>query len=250
MDYTFRLSKGPEFFNELANHPRIHKAIAQYGQGVIDLAPVWDRCMGFEWPEGGFFLVQLDDDGLYEAHTLFRKGGRRVREYSAQVSHFLFTRTDCTLITTRVPETLPLATRLALDSGFTYDYRLKSLWRIGESELCDMDHLSMDCSRWIASSKDMQDAGEMFHDRLVSAGVEKDHCDDPIHDRFAGYLVTCSTSGHFWKGAYFYNRWAASAGYRNLIPSSDGRAVTFDGVRIQLNADGSDYEVQRCQPEQ
>ena len=92
------------FLNEVANHPEVRLWLG--GEGVLDLTPLvaHPANVALVTEYGGWLCIKLDD-GLYEAHSMFLPEGRSASLVSDMQAGFryLFTRTDCLEVCTKVP---------------------------------------------------------------------------------------------------------------------------------------------------
>ena len=99
----------PARFNEIANDPAVRPWLG-FGRSEIDLGDVVRDPRNFCFltdTETGCYIMHRLADGLYEAHTLSYPGRgcavamARLRDL---VLDFMFARTDCVEITTKVPD--------------------------------------------------------------------------------------------------------------------------------------------------
>ena len=184
-----KLSVSPEFFEYIANHPRVHPRIAQHGHGPVVYGSIWQHCIGFEFDDGGWLLRRLGPH-LFEVHTLFLPKARNTREKAAEALRFMFTHTDAEELVTQVPDDLPHALALAKAMGLVERFHRDGVWE-RESGPIGLHYLSLPIQDWILSAEfPNEDA-------------------DPIRKQFFGFAMQCTAAGMREKGIYIYNRWAA-----------------------------------------
>lgn len=244
MKYTFEIARTPERFNALANSPKIRPYVVEQGVGDFDVTPIWGpHCVGLLWPEGGFLFQKLDDCGLWEVHTLF-EDSRHASQQVQEAAHFIFVR-FCDKLTTRVPASNRRARTFAQATGMRDDFTVKQLWH-GPEGLEDLHILTWRTEEWIAACADLEFAGHDVHEALEQSGFHTNHGEDPVHERYVGYVAECYRAGVPNRGIYYYNRWAISCGYEP-IRFIDKTSAAFGNVKIAITPDG--YEVSPCQSE-
>lgn len=111
-----KVAQTPDFLESVANHPRVLPAITCKGKTSIDLAPVWDDCIGLEFERGGF-VFHRQDAGVYEVHTVFLPRTRDVDACAVEALAYMFAN-GATLILTQVAKDLPHVKRFAERHGF------------------------------------------------------------------------------------------------------------------------------------
>jgi len=236
-----KIARTPAFLESIANDPRVFPSVSCAGMGRIDLAPVWERCVGLEFDTGGWLFYQLAPM-YYEVHTLFLPRSRGVREAAAAAAHYMFTGTDCTELVTKVPDDLPHALSLARSMGFTDRFRRAAAWP-RQAGAVGVTYLGLALDDWarVGGRDYLAERGAWLHDAL---GDEKTHDDDPVHDVYVGLGVACAEAGQAEKGLWLYNRWAALAGYRPL--EMHGGLVRFDGVALRVTDGNVTLENEPC----
>lgn len=180
--------------------------VSEDGQQLVTAAPWVEDERNYFWKCGqGAFVCTYIDHVTYEIHTLFRPR-QGASSYGRQMIFNMFTQTACEELLTKCPENNVLAARLAERCGFRYQYSGK-LWHAA-GLTCPMRHYSQRIEDWILTEPRLIEYGQRFHDRLVELGVEVDHDEDLIHDRYVGASVAMTNGGQFIKGVTYYNRWA------------------------------------------
>lgn len=235
---SIRRTFDPAFLNSVANIPAVHDAIAAVG--VVDLSAVAGNTSNIclETSFGGFVLT-LHEPGIYEVHSLFEPGhGTHPVKAMRAAMEWMFTRTDCALILSKIPEANAAAKGFALAGG------LRSMFRRNDALLGPCDFVELDVMRWAMACEALEAHGERFHDFLKTAKAatgsalpEHDH--DAAHERAVGAALLMIERGQAAKGITFYNRWARFAGYAELSLISLS-PVTVDAVDavVGLGADG------------
>ncbi len=223
-----RFSSSPEFLNRMANHPDIFSRVAMAGQSHIDLSEAWSQFIGIECESGGFLFHKINEH-LYECHTLFLPGNG-VLSCAKEALHMMFCGTyDCERIVTRVPVSNRAANILARRAGLKHSYQIP-LGFNGLSGREDCDHFGLTLWDWIISNELLRIVGHDFHERLSEAIGELSHPDDPIHDKFVGYAMSCLLMNNGARGVEVYNSWAAVSGYQPVAYNNG--VTTFDNVSI------------------
>ena len=174
--------------------------------------------------------------GLYHVHTMAMptaRGAPMVR-LTRDALAFMFLNTDCHEITTMVPDDNPAAAWLATKNGFKEVYRREGI-HLSHGKMIGLSYRSLRLEDYVARSKTLEALGELFHGRLVAAGVEINHDDDPIHDRWVGAALGMVLAGNAAKAVGSYNRWASVAQYQpvNLV-SVTPILVDFGTAYVQI----------------
>lgn len=205
----------PAFLNEVANNPAVRPSLA--GSGMIDLGPVVADANNFalQCDHGGFVLT-LTEPGRYEVHSLFLpdSGGVPIAAMRA-AQEWMFTRTDCQAITSKVPASNRAAKGFALAGG------LKTIFRREDAALGPCEYVELDVMRWTMGCAALEEVGEAFHTALVEAKAKAGsalpvHDHDEAHERAVGAAFLMIRRGQPLKGVAFYNRWARLAGYADI----------------------------------
>lgn len=231
----FRISESPEFFNRIANDSRVFPWVSQDGAPPIDLTGAWPTCIGLEFGDEGGWLVQRVGLLDYEVHTLFVPGENKARIHLRDALTFMFCNTACERLVTKIPSDLRAASKLADIAGFSEIFNRENAWlRHGHRLTVSYRELTVD--RWIVGDEALRKAGSDFHAKLVAFGHDVGHAEDPIHDAYVGYAVTCSLAGLEPKGVDVYNRWASFAGYMPI--ELENNSVTFEGIVVRAGLKG------------
>lgn len=211
-DVSVRRTLDPTFLNEVINHPEVRPGV--HGDGHIDVGRLTcdPRNFALQSAYGGFLLT-LQTPGIYEVHSQFLPGhGAHPAKAMASAMEYMFTRTDCEKIVSRVPASNRPAKGLAQIGG------LRTIFQRDDEQLGACEYVEIDLMDWAMRTKSLEAHGMRFHDFLEDArkavGASwPDHPQDPAHERAVGATLLMFERGQPIKGATFYNRWARLAGY-------------------------------------
>jgi hypothetical protein len=231
------------FVNGVLNHPEVRPWIADAGDGEIDLSDHLARSnvLALRGEHGLFMLYKLDV-GLYEVHTAILPSGRGewARKFGAEGTWFMFTRTDCIEILTRVPVPHAPARRLTLDMGFRHQFTTLPESRF-MAEPAAIDVFSLSIQDWARVVPGIEEEGRAFHEwlnRQVREG--QPHSDDPAHNRTVGIALSMIRAGMIGKGIVWYNRWAAMARHPMIaLIETDPVRIRFDAGILTMADDGA-----------
>lgn len=238
------------FLNTVANDPSVRPLLG--ATGLIDLSAdvANTNNVVLVWTEGGFF-AQKFEVGLYECHTLFLPGGRgeKALAYAVEALRYMFTRTDCLEIVTRVPSKNKAADLFARSMGFVRKFVRKAAWPTDDG-FDDVTYYGLTLDVWAMRDDDTRADGEWFHRRLESAKLSSGsalevHPDDEAHDRAAGAAVQMIKTGNPQKAVWFYNRWARLAGYQMVTLVSMSPTIIDIGDAV-IEAKGTEMEILLC----
>lgn len=227
------------FLNSVANHEAVRPYLE--GGGPLDLSGIARSADNFllQTERGGFVLVR-HEPGRFEVHSLFLpdSGTAPIRAMIA-AQEWMFTRTECEAITSKVPDSNARARGFAIAGGLTERFRSKvaSFVELGAFE-------------WALRTKQCRAEGERFHEFLEAAkakagSVLAAHDDDPVHDSIVGAASMMMQRGQAPKGVQFYNRWARQAGYApiHLVQCAP---VVVDVVDAVLGLENQEMRVLLC----
>lgn len=224
-----------ERINEIINHPEVRPWIAS-GEAYIDLKNQVANKNNFllVGEFGATFFINLQS-GVYELHTQVLPKGRGLGtlDLVKKAFHWMFTRTDCYEILTRVPENNRAAKALAIKSGIGYEFTRTHGYRLND-RLMSVDIFGMRIQDWVLKAKGLVEIGERFHARLHEEGARLGikmiyHEDDPNHNRYVGAICEMVLNGQIIKAMLFYNRWA-------LISRHDPiKIISLDPVIFEMD---------------
>lgn len=241
---TLSRSFDSAWFNQLLNHPSVHCWVAGDLENLDATALIGDERNILLRADKGGFLFHFHEPGTYEVHTQFLPEGRGVLELAKQAAHYLFTKTDCVEILTRVPVGHAAAKKLTLAMGFTKLFT-GSKWKL-HGETVPVEFYRLGIEEWIANAEGLVERGEWFHKELERLGAEAEHEDDVVHDRYVGAAVEMILNGQVGKGVAYYNRWAKFYGY-DLIACVSRDPLIIDIRTARLKVANDSFEVMQCQ---
>jgi RimJ/RimL family protein N-acetyltransferase len=241
------------FLNAVANHPEVRPWIG--GEGELDLSAIAGNPINVALihPHGGWVFVR-HEPGTYEVHTLCRAAGRGKGQLTAwrEAARWMFTRTDAREIVTRIPDDNPGAGAAAALCGFRQRFRREKAFRsIVAGRLVDVSYQALTIDDWAGRDPTCLDAGMAFHDRLEAAKARAasalpDHPGDLAHDRAAGAACLMIAATNVRKGVWFYNRWAALAGYPPIAILSLEPVVIDLGAGVIAGVTHETMEILSC----
>jgi hypothetical protein len=237
-------SKDAKLINSMLNHPEVRPWIADAAEGVLDVtaqinSPVNTFLMG---EFGGVMLVKVLA-GTYECHTFALPEGRGVWALGLVMAaqRWMFTKTDCVEILTRIPETHRPALGLAIKAGMTKEFTRHDGVKIND-KLLSVDVYKVTLSDWAKRSADAEATGAVFHawlnEQAEKAGFRNPHEDDPNLNRYAGACLEMIKGGQALKGVMFYNRWAWISRHATIkLSSVSPIVVDMDIGQVRLIGD-------------
>ncbi len=206
--------------NEIANSPEVYRWVHGRIEGALDLTPVLadQRNHVLVGKHGAMIFVPIAPS-VYECHTMIEKDGRGDwAKLTVQACFmYMFTRTDCLEVVTRIPKGNLGARTMANLTHFSPEFIVEKGWVISGKDV-QAEWFSLKVTDWMRTAPGLTERGQWFHKRLdeefmrVGRG-EPNHAEDPIHDQYVGGAVEMMLFGASAKAAVFYNRWAAMAGY-------------------------------------
>jgi len=240
-----RRTMDPVFLNSVINHPEVRPWLQ--GEGELDLSHQMFNPgnIALQSEYGGFLLV-LQEPGRYEVHSQFLPGhGVHPIKAMRAAQEWMFTRTDCQAIVSKVPQDNKAAKGLAVTGG------LRPIFARDDDRTGPTEYVELTCMDWAMRTKSLEAHGERFHALVneASRGLSwPDHPHDPAHERAVGAALLMIERGQPVKSIEFYNRWGRLAGYPEvhllssapvLVDMSVGEAVCVlgmgaDGMEILL----------------
>lgn len=227
------------------------------GSGLVDLSEtIADARNVLLVCDGGAILCHWHEPGVYEIHVNFLASsrGRHAAEAALAACRWMFTRTDCMTLLTRVPSFNRGARALCVAIGGTLEFERKGIWpaKIGETTAnFDISFWSLSYEAWIRRTKSLAEVGRAFHARLDEefarhGKLHASHPDEECHDRYAGACVEMIHGGQPEKGVALYNRWARFAGYGSIgLASKSPLLVDIGDALLQATEDHS-FKVVKC----
>lgn len=217
----------PSKFNEIANIPHVRRVLG--GAGTLDYSAALanPNNYAFQNDQGGFICANIYGSS-YEVHTFFDGRLADAREVNAlmfQSEIYMFTRTNCQELVTRVPDGNRWAESLCNQFGFR-DIGRQRVWMDGKGAAMKRKTLE----DWVRGAPETHLAGRQFHETLEKAKAAAGsslpaHADDNLHDAIVGGAILMSKGGQLLKGISFFNYWAVLTGYRPVQILSDNPPV-------------------------
>lgn len=232
------------FLNAVANDPRVRPCLG--GTGPIDLGVVLEAMGGLALvcDDGGFVLTPLSPGNL-EVHSIFKPDhdGAPVKAMRAAMD-WVFTRTDCVSIWSKVPKSNAAAKGLARVGGLRKVFE-RNHEMLGPTEFCNLSVM-----RWAMDAPEMAEHGKRFHDLIEGAKLDAGssspvHRHDESHERAVGAALLMFERGQPVKATGFYNTWAGCAGYQPLTLLSLS-PVTVDTGEAIIGLGAGGLEVLKC----
>lgn len=173
--------------------------------------------------EGGCMLFHCQELGLYEIHTNFLpKPYRGKYAYDAiqEMFRWMFTRTDCTELLTRVPRVNKAADAMTRRCHFSPLFSREKIWPTADGPV-GMDFWSLNYEEWVKWAPTLVESGRYFHDRLDLeyerlGNSAHEHPEEEAHDRIVGAAFETILGGQPKKAVDIYNRYARFAGYGQI----------------------------------
>lgn len=236
--------------NAVVNHPDVRPWVG--GSGQLDLAPVIaNQANVLLMGEGGGFLLVQQEPGVYEVHSQFVPGSRgsAVVEAAHDASRYMFMRTDCVEIRTKVPAGNVAAAALTRRMGWELQFERANAWQTPNG-LISVRYYAKTINQWANTAPGIAATGEWFHEKLEAAknaagSALPIHDDDAAHDRYVGATCEMIAAGQIAKAMAFYARWAPFAGYAPIAVIATNPLVIDIGDAL-LAVRGSDFDVLLC----
>lgn len=222
--------------NRIANQPDVRQWLL--GKGPLDFTEiVGDPANVALVAAGGGFVGVNFGGGDYEVHSIFERGAKTAPLTMLDGLEYMFLQTDCLRLTTKVPAANAHAMRLAEAGGFT---------TLFHNSVLDCACMELTIDRWVVANALLNDVGEWFHDNIEDSGLDlPEHPYDPTHDRAVGASVEMIRAGNLAKAVWFYNRWAAHAGYPGISALSTNPPILHMGECL-VAVNGQTMEVMPC----
>lgn len=201
--------------NAILNHPVVRPDIADMALGEIDVSGQ------IAVPENIFLLGEYGaclffnvSPGIFEVHSACLPEGRGpwMKAFVECVLKWMFTRSNCWEIVTRVPREHLGAKALTVGAGFRLEFSRDDQC-VFRSKKMTVDIYRLNIHDWVEKSSWAQELGEIFHSQLHAEADRLKikapaHDDDPQHNRIAGASVEMARHGQVIKSVILYCRWA------------------------------------------
>jgi hypothetical protein len=210
---------------------------------------------------GCILFFQLEP-GFYEVHTNFirlqkaERGPHAILDACRAAARWMFTKTDCMVLQTKVPSFNRVARLAVPRTGFELQFERKNIYP-HKDDLCDVSFWTLTFDRWLKVADDIAETGKEFHRRLERefsrhGQTHVQHADEEIHDRAVGACVEMIFGGQPIKGVILYNRWARFAGFHpvEFIANNAADVLLFDIGDAVLQLGDSDFKAIVCRSPQ
>lgn len=223
MQLTISRHTDAAHLNSIANHPDVYHWVRGPCEGPLDFSPVIgdDNVYALLGEHGGQVYHRLQP-GLFEAHSQFLKQGRGEWAYDATQASlkWMFTRTECMEVVSRVPHGNVAARALAQAVGLKPDFVNPRGW-VMDGKTVAAEIFSLTVQEWMRRAPGLVEKGKWFHKRLdeeLARHGAKDlaHEDDETHDRYVGAACEMFFGGQPIKAQILYNRWACMSDYHPI----------------------------------
>jgi hypothetical protein len=190
--------------------------------------------------------------GIYEIHMNFLEAyrGQYAIEAAIEACRWLFTRTNCMMLVTRVPAFNKSAEVAAKKVGGRLWFERKAIWPTADGPV-DVAFYTLTLQEWSQRYPgSLIESGRAFHARLEQEYerhnfVHQPHPDDAAHDLAVGLCVEMIYGGEAEKGIILYNRWARLAGYAQMNIVSRNPLV-IDISEALLHVTGNTFRIIQC----
>jgi len=230
-------------FNKIANHPDVRPFLG--GNGPLDFTTfcedIKNFCLLTDNGDGGY-MVESMGNGFYKVHTLALKSarGRPMVDLMAEGFKYLFTATDCTELSTYVPDGSIAAKRFTELAKFKPTYRRENCYIMGDNTV-GLQFYTMTYQDWLLNSDECQITGQKFHQFIEANLDHENHPEDEVHDKFVGATMMCCEEGNSVKGIALYNKWAALSGYEPAqILCLNPLTINIDTAILEQSKSGMD----------
>lgn len=236
---TLRRYYDATLLNSVVNDPSVQPWVVPWGVArPLDCTPqVRDLRNVLLMDASGGFLFQYCELAVYEVHTQFLPEGRgsAAIEAATAAMDYMFMKTDCMELTTRIPGNNAAARALALAVGFRQDFVVPKAWQSGPKDFEALGCYVLTWRDWIRNGHRLSAQGEWFHERITALWPQApEHPADSHHDRVVGATLGMILGGQLDKALSLYNRWARLAGYDPLVLVSRNPIVMENSGVVML----------------
>lgn len=216
----FRRDFTAERLNRIVNSPGVREHVLIEGAAPVDLSNVVANQNNFALmcDQGGMLFVQLSP-GVYDVHTQFLESARGsfALSFAREAVKWMFTRTDCVELWTKVPKANKAALGLTQAMGGRFEFLRSNGFNNDDVRVFSLSYL-----RWSQKDSSLKTVGEWFHEmlelKLLEANIQEEvHPEDPSHDQAVGATIATIRGLQLDKALIMYNRWASVAGYAPII---------------------------------
>lgn len=202
-----------DYLNLIANHPGVRPFLG--GSGEIDLTPVIsdpnNYC--FLGNHGGFVVMNIHGN-VYECHTIFHPE-QRIRntlELMKIATEYMFVKTDCVEIVTKIPVFNKAAGWMGGQNHFVEQF--KATIQFGPDAPEEVSFRSLSLDRWTLTCSTTGHRGASFW-ALRPEGPFT------AFEHYLGAALSMAKAGNVVKGVNHFNRWAAFQGEEPMVMLSE-----------------------------
>lgn len=233
--------------NPILNDPDVLPSITGPGIESVDVSEILANpqnvCLV---ADGGALMFIFHEPGIYEVHNNWLKAyrGKAAIDGTRAALRWMFTRTDCMTILTKIPAFNRAAARLCALVGGKKRFDRKAVWPTKDG-MVDMSFWSLSYDDWVCENRDLMASGHAFHVKLDEEFARHEkiaprHEDEDCHDLHVGACVEMIYGSQPEKGFILYNRWAAFAGYKPVaLLSRNPLVVDIGDAVLQIVGDNS-----------
>lgn len=235
--------------NIILNDPSVFPTISVPGLDFIDITPVIEDERNIVlMVDRGCLVFSCYEPGTYEVHTNFLKpegktgNGPYILNACLAAYRWMFTKTDCLVLLTKIPAFNRAAIFGAPLAGWTKQFERKAVWPTKDGPV-DMSYWMLPYLDWVRKTPDLINSGKEFHNKLEleflrHGKTEKQHQDDDCHDLHVGACAEMLMAGQLNKAVALYNGWARFADYGTIELKSHSPAILDIGnALLQITAD-------------
>lgn len=241
-----RRSFDPVEVNAILNDPEVFKWIKLTEEKIDATDLVFELRNHFLIAQGGVLAFIFQEPGVYEVHNNFLKEcrGRNAFKETLAALKWMFTRTDCMILQTKVPSFNKGAGLLARAVGGVKDFERKGAW-----DGADVSYWTLKYEDWLKKTPQLMTDGALFHrlldDERARLGAAPDkHPDEDCHDLHVGACVE-TIRYQPEKAVTLYNRWAKFAGYEPIsLVSKD--PLIIDIASAILLIENNTFRIMKC----
>lgn len=228
--------------NEILNDPSVRPWVDDK-EGPLDIQFQLNNLLNILlMGEHGGILFLYVMPGVYEAHTQVLPSGRGkwTDELTHACIHWMFSKSDCYELITRVPKPHIRARTAAVRSGGKYEFTRPDgcLFR---GSVVPVDIFTIRIQDWCISGSFLEPIGEWFHQRLnqeaLKSGIkDSPHENDTNHNKVVGACFAMFEGGQVMKAINIYNRWAIIARHPTIsLISSNPPTIKMDIGILRMN---------------
>lgn len=232
--------------NAVLNHESVRPDVADMSLGSLDVSgQVGDQNNILLMGEFGGCLLFFVSPGIFEVHTQILPEGRGAwaKAFIGQMLEWMFTRSNCWEIVTRVPREHIGAKALTIGAGFRKEFSRPDQCKF-RGKIMPVDIYRLSIHDWVEASDWALVQGEVFHAQLAAEAERLKvkvpaHDDDPQHNRIAGAAVEMARHGQVIKAVLAYNRWAFLARHAPIgLISEDPPMLKMDIGLLHIKPGG------------